>query len=97
MWALGRPEEWGVGDGCQFLIHRSTGIRVYAHGQTYRSGGTIFSPVRSMTTDYHICTAPQKTVTRCWSAVSAREAEARRKNEERGQATFLNSFPGFRS
>ncbi|KKM71941.1 hypothetical protein LCGC14_1425450, partial [marine sediment metagenome] len=65
--ALGRPEEWHVGDGSQFLIHGSTGVKVYAHGQTYCSG----SP---RTPYHHICTAPQKTVTRCWSAVSKREA-----------------------
>ena len=79
-----------MGDGSQFLIHGSTGVKVYAHGQTYCSG----SP---RTPYHHICTAPQKTVTRCWSAVSKREAEARRIGANARRQELLESFPGFRS
>ena len=89
--ALGRPEEWvRMSTDGEWLLHSSTGIKVYAHGQTYRSGTT--------TSPYHlICTVSQRATTRCWSAVSKREAEVRRKNEKRDRQAFLDSFPGFRS
>lgn len=88
--ALGRPEEWRFDDEFRYLIHASTGIRVSSHGQTYRSGVTA--------APYHqICNAPRQAVYRCRSAVSARDAEARSKNEARDRQAFLDSFPGFQS
>jgi hypothetical protein len=88
--ALDRPEEWAKSDGAQFLIHRATGIRVYQHGQTYPCG-------RPFTPYHHITTAKRVAVNRCWSVVTKRETEARRKNAVRDRTSFLNSFQGFRS
>ena len=81
--ALGRPEEWESAVAGT-LLHRRTGIKVYASGNVYRSVAAL------------ICTVPQRMVNRCWSAVSKQETEARCRNSERDREAFLKSFPGFR-
>ncbi|KKL56709.1 hypothetical protein LCGC14_2242730 [marine sediment metagenome] len=87
--ALGRPEEWCVGDGENFLVHSRTGTMVYPHGST-----SVVSPSGFRV---EICHVPRRTVSRCWVAVSERNREARSKEESRSLQRFLRAFQGFRS
>jgi hypothetical protein len=89
--ALNRPDEWVICRAdSEWLLHRDSGIQVYASGGTYPKGATA-SPYNQ------ICTAPQNAVTGCWKAVSLREIEARHKNAIRDRTAFLNDFHGFKS